>query len=149
MEKNEVRISRITNSNEIYAAICLLSEYLFNQSLNCVNVLKSLSEKYSKNAKVLIASIADEIKGLCVLYDNDIDTRTAFLSMIVVSEDAQGKGIGNALLSSMLEQCKVSGMERLRLEVANTNANAIRFYCNRGFAIEKKMQDSSYYYCTI
>ena len=145
-QDNKIRISRISSSDDIYTAIHSLAAYLHNQAINKPKMIRALSEKYEKNATVLIARVSEEVAGVCVFYDNDIKNKTAYLSMIVVSKAAQGRGVGSALLQAMTDQCCDSGMNRLRLEVANSNKTAIRFYLKHGFELEKEMQNSSFYY---
>lgn len=146
---NEIKISFISNRNDIFYAINDLSNYLYNQKINNLDTLKSIADKYSKYATVLVASILNKTVGLSVFYDNDNETKTAFISMIVVAKDVQGKGVGGALIDRVFEQCTSNGMKQVRLKVANSNENAIRFYIKHGFKLEKKMKDESFYVCKI
>lgn len=146
LNSEAVKISTIFRDNEIYDTLCALSENLFNQSINTPCTLQSLAKKYAQNANVIVAYVNDVPKGLCVFYDNNNVTKIAFLSMIVVAKEEQGKGIGNLLIKSMIKHCVSNGMERLELEVANANVSAIRFYEKNGFKIEKAIGDKRIYY---
>ncbi len=52
---------------------------------------------------------------------------------IVVTERAQGKGIGTALLNEVFEQAKQEGFKSIHLEVINTNPRARSLYHRLGF----------------
>ena len=54
---------------------------------------------------------------------------------IFVHEDFQGRGIGDRLLSTLLE-----GVDEVILNVASTNTNAIRLYQKKGFQNEGTIQ---------
>lgn len=52
---------------------------------------------------------------------------------IVVSEKAQGQGIGTALMQAVFEQARNKGYKSIQLEVINTNPDARRLYHRLGF----------------
>ena len=139
----------ISHENEIYDILCALSNDLFNQSINNPCILQSLAKKYAQNATVFVAYVNEEPKGLCAFYANDNVTKIAFLSMIVVAKGEQGKGIGKELICRMIKHCISNGMTQLKLEVANTNYSAIRFYEKQGFAVEKELKDTIIYKIAI
>lgn len=142
-------IETLNNADEIYNALCQLSPYLYNQSVNNEETLRNLADKFSQKANVLIAKNEIEIKGLCVFYNNDSENFTAYLSIIVVAADSQGTGLGGTMFQKMLEYCRKAGMKKLRLEVDNTNFNALNFYKKRGFVLEKQNERTSYLVCEI
>lgn len=142
-------IETLNNADEIYNALCQLSPYLYNQSVNNQATLRNLSDKFSQKANVLVAKNEDEVKGLCVFYNNDSENFTAYLSIIVVAADSQGTGLGGVMFQKMLECCRKAGMKKLRLEVDNTNFNALNFYKKRGFVLEKQNEQTSYLICEI
>lgn len=61
----------------------------------------------------------------------------AYLTMIVVEKEEQGKGYGSLLMHEMFRYCKENGMEKIRLKVACTNKTAYRFYIKHGFHMVK------------
>ncbi len=52
---------------------------------------------------------------------------------VVISEDAQGQGIGTALLHAVFEWARRQGYKTVCLEVINTNPDARRLYHRLGF----------------
>ena len=55
---------------------------------------------------------------------------------IGVSPGLQGRGIGRGIISLMLEKLLESNVERILIEVDNTNANALHLYLSCGFVQE-------------
>ena len=81
----------------------------------------------------MFKSIAeDQITGMIAFYCNNITDKKAFLSMIVVKAEYQGKGVGGVLLNQMEKECSCLGMSYVVLEVDRTNKNAQGFYSLHG-----------------
>lgn len=57
------------------------------------------------------------------------------LLTITVAPEAEGRGYGRLLLTSLLTEATARGAERLFLEVRQSNARAIRLYESVGFTI--------------
>ncbi len=77
--------------------------------------------------------ICGNLKGFISYYNNDKSKESAYLTMIVISKDYQGKGIGQLLLEASINDLKKSGFIRYSLEFLKTNEKAIRLYSNYGF----------------
>lgn len=140
---------QLTDGNVIFDALCALGGNLFDQSVNRPEILRALAEKFAAHANVLTLRRGEETAALCAWYDNDLATRTAFLSVIVVAGSAQGCGCGSRLLTEVLRRCAEHGMRQMRLEVRKDNRAAIRFYENRGFRQERQQEGSLFYLRSI
>jgi ribosomal protein S18 acetylase RimI-like enzyme len=46
-----------------------------------------------------------------------------------------GGGVGSALLSALVEECRATGVRRIRLTTTNDNTRALRFYQRAGFRL--------------
>ena len=149
--RNEIinNISFLYDEAQIFNALVLLKENIYEQSFRNNEVLEKLSHKFYLYGNVLALHHGGNIKGVCAFYANDTETWTAYLSIIVVAHDMQGNGCGTALLMRMLEVCKQHGMRKLRLEVSDSNTKAIRFYSKHGFSLEKHLETSSYFVRSI
>lgn len=145
----EYKIISLRRHEDIYCAIDGLKNDIYDQTYNNTEKLQELSKKYSLYANVLAIKKDGSIKGICVFYDNDSDTKTAFLSMIVISRLEQGQGYGHILLNEMSRICKEHGMIRICLEVANTNEKAIGFYEDIGYRLEHAGDSTSTYTISI
>jgi GNAT superfamily N-acetyltransferase len=60
----------------------------------------------------------------------------AHLSVLAVAADAEGQGVGTALLDQSVEWAKARGSDRLTLSALVTNARARALYERKGFAGE-------------
>jgi ribosomal-protein-alanine N-acetyltransferase len=56
-----------------------------------------------------------------------------YISDLWVNPDAQGKGIGSAILSDLINRMRAEGLERARIEVAQANLRALDLYVRQGF----------------
>ena len=121
----------LTSHKEIESVMNNCSSDFFDQSINNPEIIKALALKSARKE--------DRVAGFVAFYANDKIKCCGFLSMIIISHQFQGCGIGSGLLSRCIEQCKKSGMTTLRLEVNEKNERAILFYEKNGFKeISKK-----------
>jgi [ribosomal protein S18]-alanine N-acetyltransferase len=67
--------------------------------------------------------------GLCVYPPDE-----AYVQTIAVSPAVQGRGVGSALLTSLLAEAGRRGARRVDLEVKADNEGAQRLYARHGFA---------------
>lgn len=86
-----------------------------------------------------IISIIEEGKlhGFISYYNNDPEQKNAFLTLIAVHPDFQGKGIGKKLISFSLTDLKQKKFKNYSLEVLKHNTAAISLYENFGFKIKE------------
>lgn len=59
----------------------------------------------------------------------------AYVALLAVAPQAQGRGIGGALLDAMTTELSGAGMESAVLHVLETNAAARRLYGSRGWSV--------------
>ena len=64
--------------------------------------------------------------------------------MLAVKSDYQNKGLGKALIDSVIAILIAKGIDSVSLEVRKDNMNAIRFYNRNGFEICGEKSDDSY-----
>ncbi len=124
------------------------------------DILKGFSERFSpplvemkpdidnfalqliNNAVVVVANQRNAIIGFIAIYINDYKTKTAFISLIAVKSDYQGRNIGKQLLSIAERYSHQNNMAFIRLEVKQKNKRAIEFYHRNGY-LEIKETESS------
>jgi ribosomal-protein-alanine N-acetyltransferase len=68
---------------------------------------------------------------------------TGHILAIAVDPPFRRRGVGSALLISMLDRLRASGAREVRLEVRKSNVGAQRFYSKIGFV---KQEEVPYYY---
>lgn len=133
---------KVTSQKEIESIMSVCAESFFNQSVNTAEAIKTLADKFSRHGKFICAMCDSQIAGFVSFYDNDMDNLVGFLSMIIVRNQFQGNDIGSALVHQCVNECRMSGMRKLRLEVSPDNKKAIAFYEKMGFEQADKNQTS-------
>lgn len=135
-------IQVVDSQSDIAETLFQCREDFYNQDFNNIDLIETLSFKFSKYAKVVRFVDEHNILGFAAYYINNTETRIAFLSMIIISNKYQGLGLGTELLNYIQSDCKNEKMEYLRLEVDLKNTNAIRFYTRNSF-LEESRNDKS------
>jgi [ribosomal protein S18]-alanine N-acetyltransferase len=87
---------------------------------------------HSPTAVVLAAADAMGLLGKAVVFFRR-GSDLARLYSIAVADRARGRGIGEALLAAVERVARARGCARLRLEVRQDNASAIRLYERRAY----------------
>ncbi|MBQ2923226.1 MAG: ribosomal protein S18-alanine N-acetyltransferase [Tyzzerella sp.] len=84
-------------------------------------------------AFVTVAENDGEIVGYCIIY---YVMDEAEIARIAVDEKVRRQGVGRGLLDFVCECCKVKHVQRLLLDVRESNESARRFYEQYGFAVD-------------
>jgi ribosomal-protein-alanine N-acetyltransferase len=63
------------------------------------------------------------------------EDRDQRISDLWVGPEAQGRGVGRALLAALVEEIRVAGYPQAELETLASNAQAVGFYQRHGFGI--------------
>lgn len=85
--------------------------------------------------------------GYVAMYANDKIGKTAYITLIGVRPCFQNNHIGHALLQTCIEEANIRKMQWIKLEVRDSNANAIRFYEKNGFQYQSRCSEYSFYMC--
>ena len=88
---------------------------------------------------MLIAELDGRLAGVAFLVtqvDYFTERPHAHLSVLAVAKDAEGKGVGRALLDASEQWARDRGSDRLTLSALVTNARARGIYERRGYAGE-------------
>jgi ribosomal protein S18 acetylase RimI-like enzyme len=91
--------------------------------------------KILKNATVISIVNNSDLKAFIAFYENDINKKVAFLTMIAVEKESANLGYGKKLLEMSIEEVKKKGFKSYELEVREDNLKAIKLYQNFGFEI--------------
>ena len=81
-------------------------------------------------AHYLVLEEDDNVIGYCGAW---LVVDEAHITNIAVLPAYQGRGLGKVLLSSMIEECKLRAIERMTLEVRESNLVAQSLYKKLGF----------------
>ncbi len=94
---------------------------------------EEMAKKFVSYGTVLEAVNEQDRIGFSAFYHNDREGKRAFLSMIAVSSEYEGKGYASRLLNEVESISASDGMEILELEVNESNLRAIDFYKKHGY----------------
>lgn len=83
-----------------------------------------------KQAFITVADVEGEIAGYCIVY---YAMDEGEIARIAVDEKVRRRGIGRGLLDYTCECCKEKQVERLLLDVRESNMDARAFYQMYGF----------------
>ena len=81
-------------------------------------------------AFITVAEVEDRFSGYCIIY---YVMDEAEIARIAISEDMRRQGIGQGLLDYTSGCCRERQIERLLLDVRESNEGAIAFYEKYGF----------------
>lgn len=141
-----MKIIKCNSYEEILTALNLCSDSFYEQSYNCSEKINELANKYFSYAEVAIAYENGQILGFASYYLKKITDSTAFLSMLIVRGEHQGKGVGKMLLDFIIDDCKCNFAKKIRLEVNTQNSRAIFLYDKKGFKRECAASNESDYF---
>ena len=105
------------------------------QGLHIQAELDYYVEKLGNYATIHTHLIDDRLVGFIAYYKNDENKELAYLSMLIVDEEFQFKGIGSSLMKSFLTDVINEGFKIIKLEVLKSNEKAINFYEKLDFKI--------------
>ena len=95
--------------------------------------LDAYVDKIIKHSTIVPYFLLGELKGFISYYNNDEIKKNAFLTMILISKEYQGTGIGKLLLELSIKDLEKKGFKYYSLEVLKNNTSAIAFYTSYGF----------------
>ena len=128
-----IQIEQLSAARDILVVLQECRDALYDQRINDANVLKKQAWKFFEHGVFRIAILEGKVVGFIAYYRNNEVTKVAFVSMFAVKPGERCCGVGSALISAMEEDCQRLGFKIIRLEVAETNNNAIEFYQRKGY----------------
>ncbi len=124
MNEFRIRLAKMTDLHNI----CVIEDDSFQEPYPPSLFEKLLHE--CPTSFFVAASQPDRLVGYCV---SSINGKFAHLISIAVLRDQRGKGVGSALLDTLLKRLEARGVKELNLEVNVQNREAIALYVRRGF----------------
>lgn len=102
-----------------------------SDQLSCRQLLRHIGS----GSSALLVAIEDHVLlgDVLVFYRNR--SRVARLYSLVVSDQAQGRGLGRELLTAAERTAQQRGCSEMRLEVRHDNQHAIRLYEQAGYRL--------------
>ncbi|WP_444989152.1 GNAT family N-acetyltransferase [Halomonas mongoliensis] len=97
-------------------------------------VLDAYVDKLLQHSELLIRSQGGRCLGVLALYCNNWRSRKAFISLLVVSPEARGRGIAVDLLNQACRTVRARDFLCLGIEVSPENRAALACYSRFGFS---------------
>lgn len=91
--------------------------------------------KLGEHAEIVSDTAAGRCRGFVAFYGNNLETRQAFITLVVVDPRDRGTGLGKALVACVLAIARQRGFASCRLEVAKDNQAAYDLYSKQGFHV--------------
>ena len=104
--------------------------------------LEEYSKKIVRNADVFLALDNESIVGIVVGYNNDKELKISNMSILVVLNEYQGKGIARKLVNNFLDLAKNKKMEKVKL--STVDARALKLYESLNFKIVREENEIYY-----
>lgn len=141
-----MKIIKIENSNnnlekdiiEFLKKIDSLFKIPLSQKID----LEEYSKKIVRNADVFLALDNESIVGIVVGYNNDKELKISNMSILVVLNEYQGKGIARKLVNNFLDLAKNKKMEKVKL--STVDARALKLYESLNFKIVREENEIYY-----
>ncbi len=112
---------------EDIANIAVIEEKTFPDGWT-IQGIRETSEQ--KQAFITVAEVKGELAGYCIVYHVADE---AEIARIAVNERMRRQGVGHGLLDYTCECCRQKQIERLLLDVRQSNQGARAFYKQYGF----------------
>lgn len=84
-------------------------------------------------ATTRVALLGDTVAGCCVFYETK-DPQVAWLGILAVDPEFQGRGIGKELIRDLERNAAEQGYSRIEMSVKPANTGAQKFYEREGYA---------------
>lgn len=105
--------------------------------------LNTYLHKLGERAEILADTQADRCRGFVAFYCNDLASRQAYITLVLVAAQDRDTGLGRALVAGTLEICRQRGFATCRLEVRKDNAAALAIYRSLGFKLVEERASTS------
>lgn len=116
------------------------------------NLLRSINLteyflKIDKKCQWIKWYINEELVGVIAYYCNDLVSKIAYITLVLVDAEYRGRGIAKMMLEKLFLDVKLKDFNQCHLEVNSQNFNAYNLYRNLGFRILKEKSIDSYIMC--
>lgn len=95
--------------------------------------LDAYVQKLGDRAELVSEMNGGRCRGFVAFYCNNLNTRRAFISSVLVAPQDRSTGLGRALVTRVLDICRERGFTVCALEVRADNAAALAMYGSLGF----------------
>ena len=142
---NGIQLREVSDNNAVEEAVERL-EIMLVPSLSERDVnLAQYAEKLCIHGRVWCHYDMGKPVSIIAGYFNDMTSQTAYLSMLAVAKEYQGKKLASSLLSEFEDYAIQKGMAYVKLEVRKHNTAAQNLYRKFGYEIIDEASETSLY----
>ena len=142
---NGIQLREVSDKNAVEEAVEHL-EMMLVPSLTERNVnLAQYAEKLCIHGRVWCHYDMGKPVSIIAGYFNDMTSQTAYLSMLAVAKEYQGKKLASSLLAEFEDYASQNGMAYVKLEVRKHNTAAQSLYRKFGYEIIDEASETSLY----
>lgn len=147
LDKNHFHVQKVESHKEVLEILLAFDDSFEPKLSHRVESMDSYSKKIHNHAVTYSMIHNHESVGFVSFYPNETEL---FIALIAIKSHKRRCKIGTRLLNVVLEYCHKNAIHQIRLEVDDSNKNAVSFYCKHGFEPEKKIKkDTTYYKRTL
>lgn len=103
---------------------------------------KTYLAKLTELAEITGTFIQDRCRGFVAFYCNDVESKNAFITLLLVDPRDRGLGVGRGLMLCALMLMKSRGFETCKLEVKKSNQAALCLYQSLNFRMVEDRTNS-------
>lgn len=96
--------------------------------------LEAYLRRLDERAEVVDDVAAGRLRGFVAFYCNNLATRQAYITLVLVAPPDRSTGLGRTLVTRVLDTCRERGFATCRLEVRADNLAALAMYQALGFS---------------
>lgn len=135
---------RVIDYNEITDTVEKIKAY-FSYTLNNVDFnLSDFINKIYNFGMCYNAYYNNDLAGTIMFYANDSVSKSAYISIIAVTEAYRGKKVSDFLLNICFRECIKLGMKKIKLQVRKDNVIAKNLYEKNDFKEIDSNDDTIY-----
>lgn len=142
---NGIQLREVSNNASIKEAVELLERILMPPLTERKVDLTQYAKKLSSYGKVWCHYDMGKPVSVIAGYFNDKISKTAYLSMLSVAKEYQGKKLASSLLAEFEDYAIQNGMDYVKLEVRKHNTAAQGLYRKFGYEVIDKASETSFY----
>lgn len=142
---NGIQLRQVSNNASIKEAVELLERILMPPLTERKVDLTQYAKKLSSYGKVWCHYDMGKPVSVIAGYFNDKISKTAYLSMLSVAKEYQGKKLASSLLAEFEDYAIQNGMDYVKLEVRKHNTAAQGLYRKFGYEVIDKASETSFY----
>lgn len=127
--------------DEFYSFIKGVEEDFVPPLLARINIIEFYN-KVKSLANIIGCYYKNELIGLCIFYENNHETKKAYINFIAIHKNFRGKNIAGNILERVCSHAKKQGMKTIGINTNNIIAK--KCYIKNGFILKESFYEEKY-----